>query len=132
MARDKLTIGIFPDVELTAEWPAVRAFLQPAADLHNGRIELDGHQVWTVHDEDARLIAAATTRTTLDGHSEVMLVGGRQFRRWLHPLREVIEAWSRDEGMRAVRAYGRAGWSKVLGWRVLGVVGGSTVYEREL
>jgi hypothetical protein len=132
MGERPVTVGIWPGVEHTRAWPEIAALLQPAADRGDGRIDLDGRQVWTVHDERGNLLAAATTRVTLDGHSEVELVGGRGFRRWLIPLRDLIEAWSRDEGMSAVRAYGRAGWSKVLGWRVLGVVGGSTVYEREL
>jgi len=123
-------IGIWPGVERTREWDRIAPLLQAAADQGDGVIDLAGRHVWTCHDDSGRLLAAATTRTTLDGHSEVELVGGHSFKRWLIPLRDKIEAWSRDEGMRAVRAYGRAGWAKVLGWQVLGVVDGSTVYER--
>jgi hypothetical protein len=127
-----MLIGIWPDVQHTREWDRIVPLLQAAADRGDGTIYLDGRQVWTCHDECGNLLAAATTRTTLDGHSEVELVGGHSFKRWLIPLRDKIEAWSRDEGMRAVRAYGRPGWAKVLGWQVLGVDSGSTVYERRL
>jgi len=126
-----LDIGIFPDVEKGPVWPAVRALLQPAADQADGTICLDGRQVWTVS-EGPRLIAAATTRTTLDGFAEVELVGGSEFRRWLKLLDDLIASWARDEGMYAVRAYGRRGWAKVLGWTVLGERNGFTGYERRL
>lgn len=123
-------IGILPDPASARAWPAIAALLQPAADLADGVIRLDGRQLWTVF--DGRLIAAATTRTTLDRWAEVELVGGRGVRGWLRALDDRIAAWAADEGMTAVRAYGRPGWARLLGWDVLGADGGSTVYERRL
>jgi len=111
-------------------WPDIAALLQPAADLADGIIALAGRQLWTAY--DGRLLAAATTRTTLDGWAEVELVGGSEVRRWLKPLDATIAAWAADEGMTAIRAYGRAGWARLLGWDVLGIDDGSTVYERKL
>jgi len=126
----RLCIGILPNPTSARAWPDIAALLQPAADLADGIIALAGRQLWTAY--DGRLLAAATTRTTLDGWAEVELVGGRDVRRWLKPLDATIAAWAADEGMTAIRAYGRAGWARLLGWDVLGIDDGSTVYERKL
>lgn len=126
-----LDIGIYPKPQHSPYWNDIVAFLEPAVAQGDRPMLLDHELVWTVH-ERGKLLAAATTRVTKDGIAEVMFVGGRDFRRWLKPLDDMIAAWARAEGMRAVRAYGRRGWVKVLGWDVLGVDDGSTVYERRL
>ena len=128
--EQRLCIGILPNPTAALAWPDIAALLQPAADLADGIIALAGRQLWTAY--DGRLLAAATTRTTLDGWAEVELVGGSEVRRWLKPLDATIAAWAADEGMTAIRAYGRAGWARLLGWDVLGIDDGSTVYERKL
>lgn len=131
MAAGALTIGVYPDAKNSRYWPKIVDFLQPAVDQGDRPMLLEHELVWTVHD-GPELLAAATTRITRDGFAEVMFVGGRDYRRWLRPLDDMIAAWASDEGMSAVRAYGRRGWVRVLGWDVLSVDGGSTIYERRL
>lgn len=131
MAAGSLTIGIYPDPEASPYWPQIVAFLEPAVALGKDPMLSEHEMVWTVHD-GPELLAAATTRVTRDGFAEVMFVGGRDYRRWLKPLDDMIAAWAADEGMSAVRAYGRRGWVRVLGWDVLGEIGASTIYERRL
>lgn len=87
--------------------------------------------LWAVF-EDGRPIAAATARVTTDRTVEVILVGGSGFRKWLKPLDELIGAWARDEGATSLRACGRSGWARVLGWKVLGSENGFVAYERDL
>ena len=129
MAAGALIVGIWPGLERTPLWPVARAMLQQAADRGDGIINLDGRHIWTVTD-GRTLVACATTRTTLDGHAEVELVGGTRVREWLAALSDLVCRWAADEGMRSVRAYGRPGWRRILGWDVLGMDDGAVVYER--
>lgn len=124
-------VGVIDDPTNSPCWEEAKTFLEPAAKLGNCPVLGDKHLLWIVA-HDGKLVGAATTRVTLDGHAEVLLVGGRNFRVWLHHLDVAIGQWARDEGMTALRAYGRAGWKRVLGWGCLGESEGSTVYERRL
>jgi hypothetical protein len=111
-------IGIVPEPLNHPDWPAIKAFLEPAAKRGNVPVLETGEQVWAVYDPG--LIGAATARLTVDGFGEVVLVGGRDHRRWIHALDEAIGGAMRDAGMRAVRAYGRKGWVKVLkNWNII-------------
>ena len=106
--------------------------LRPAAE--RGRCDIEqgvAWCVWTVHD-GPDLIAAANVRRTAERAVEVVLIGGTRFRDWLSPLDDVIGRWARDEGATVLRAFGRAGWAKVLGWKVIGKEGDMTGYERLL
>lgn len=127
-----LEIGIVPDPELTPCWSRFKAFLEPAR-VRGGLDSLIGpHELlWGVF-EAGRPIAAATARLTTDKTVEVILVGGSGFRKWLKPLDMRIGAWARDEGATSLHAIGRAGWARVLGWKVIGREGDFTTYERDL
>jgi hypothetical protein len=126
-----LEIGIVPEPETSLLWPQIRAYLQPAADLHDGIIRTEGRLVWGVM-EHGQLLAAATARLTVAGDCEVNLVGGRAFRRWLKPLDEAIGRCAREAGARRMIAFGRPGWAKVLKWQVLGRDGDTVAYGRNL
>ena len=124
----ELLLGCWP-FDITDE---IERLLQPAANLADGVIERGpAWTVFTVHD-GAELIAAANVRRTVDGIAEVVLVGGTRFREWLRPLDDTIGKWARDEGCTALRAFGRKGWAKVLGWQVIGRESGMVGYERAL
>lgn len=124
-----LRIGIVPPDH--PDWAQIEAFLKPAAERGNVPVLEDWHAVWVVYGDD--LLGAATVRRTTGGWGEVVLVGGKDHRRWIHELDDLIGRWLRDEGMTAVRAYGRKGWRKVLtGWTVIGEDNGITAIERPL
>jgi hypothetical protein len=65
---------------------------------------------------------------------EVKLVGGRDHRRWLKNLDNMIGAMARDAGATRLIAIGRLGWLKKLqaiGWAKLGEVDAKTlIYSR--
>jgi hypothetical protein len=112
------------------DWPAIKAFLEPAAKRGGVPILEEHELIWAIYDPD--LIGAATARITVDGFGEVILVGGRDHRRWIHALDEAIGNEMRTAGMKSVRAYGRKGWVKVLkNWNVIHSPLG-VGYEREL
>lgn len=128
-----LEIGVLPDPEQTDFWPEIEAFLRPAADRGNLSELIGEHELCWVVLDGSTLMAAATARWLPEARQvEVVLVGGRDFRRWLKPLDEMIGRWGRDEGAIALRAYGRAGWARCLGWKVIGREGDFTAYERDL
>lgn len=93
---------------------------------------LERHEeVWAIY--DPQLVGAATARLTSDGFGEVILVGGKNFPRWIAPLDALIGEWMALEGMKSVRAYGRKGWRRVLkNWTVIGSDGDAVGYERVL
>lgn len=114
----------------------VRGYLEAAAARSPEPLSiLDGELLWTVRRFDgapvpvAVAVGAATTRVTVDGVAEVILVGGRGLD-WIEPLEAKLVSWARDEGAHTMRAFGRAGWRKVLNWTVAGTRDGITIYER--
>lgn len=130
----RLAIGIWPQVETTRAWPQVEALLLPAAIAGGEVIEVGaGWHVWTVHDGPS-LIGAANVRRC-DGRTvDVVLVGGRDCRRWIGALDERIGDWAWREGADALTARGRAGWGPILarrGWRAA-PAGRAVHYERRL
>jgi hypothetical protein len=126
-----VNIGIIAEPERHRDWPAIKAFLEPAAK-RGGVPVLEPHEeVWAIY--DPQLVGAATARLTSDGFGEVVLVGGRDFRRWLGPLDALLGEWMALEGMKSIRAYGRKGWRRILkNWTVIGSEGDAVGYERVL
>lgn len=127
-----MNIGVLADPQNDPLWPAIEYYLEPAAK-RGGVPVLDENEVlWLVMD-GGELLAAATARLTVDDFGEVVLVGGKDHHRWIHQLDCAIGDWMRREGMKAVRAYGRKGWVKVLrNWAVIGTEQNIAGYEREL
>jgi hypothetical protein len=116
-------------------WPEAEALLEPARARSNEVIDLLGFNelVWAVMDGN-ELLGCATARLTVDGECEVILVGGRDHRRWLKELDERIGAAAAEAGATRMVACGRAGWAKslkALGWASEGE-GRLTAYSREL
>lgn len=125
-----MMIGIIPDPLGHPDWPAIKAFLEPAAKLGRVPVLEENEVVWAVYDPD--LTGAATARLTADGFGEVVLVGGRDYRKWIAGLDRMIGDAMREAGMKSVRAYGRKGWVKVLrDWNIIHSPQG-VGYEREL
>lgn len=127
-----MRIGILPQPERHGDWEAIKALLEPAAIRGGVPVLEENEVVWAIYD-GPDLMGAATARLTHDGFGEVVLVGGRDARDWIHQLDWLIGHWMRREGMTSVRAYGRKGWMRVLrGWHVLGKDNAAVGYERAL
>jgi hypothetical protein len=110
--------------------------LEPARARSDEVIDLLGFNetLWAVLDGDA-LLACATARLTEDETCEVMLVGGRDHKRWLKDLDNTIGAAAAEAGATRMVACGRPGWRKALkavGWNSEGVSSDTTLYSRAL
>ena len=129
-----MQIGSVPNPRDWHLWPQAAAYLEPARKMGGFATAIDPDEaLWVVLDE-GELLACATAWLG-DGFVEVKLVGGRDHRRWLKQLDEVIGAAAREAGATWMQAFGRRGWVKALGvngWDSLGEVDGMTVYRREL
>ena len=126
-------VGILPDPVNHPAWAAISAYLEPAAERGGVPILEEHEEVWIAHTD--RIWGAATARKTTAGYGEVVLVGGEKYRTWIGEMDRAIGAWLKDEGKSAVRAYGRKGWTRVLGkmgWNVIGYNGQNVGYERVL
>lgn len=129
-----MNIGIVPDPVNQPDWPAIKAFLEPAAKRGGVPVLEKDEVVWSIYDETG-LIGAVTARVTLDGFGEIVLVGGRDRKKWLAGLDRLLGKWLAREGMKSMRAYGRIGWRReleALGWRVIGLEGKNMGFERVL
>lgn len=123
-----MIVTIVPDPLNQPDWPAIEAMLAPAA---RGAILDQNEVVWAVY--DGPLIGAATARLTSEGFGEVVLIGGTGFRRWIVELEEMVSRWMRDEGMAAMRAYGRKGWARIgRHWNIIESKRDAVSYEKEL
>jgi hypothetical protein len=129
-----VVIGAVADPRKWDRWPEAEAYLEPARALgdYENCIEPD-EALWIVMD-GKELLAACTARITEHG-CEVMLVGGREYPRWLSQLDFTVGAAAKRAGAKRMTAMGRKGWRKPLlrlGWDTFGEVDGMTVYSREL
>lgn len=129
-----MIIGAVPNPREWTHWKAAEAFLEPAraqggfADV----IEPD-EALWAVMDGD-NLLGCATA--WLQGEiCEVKLVGGRDYRRWLGPLDDMIGRAAAEAGATRLLAWGRSGWTRILrahGWVSIKMDDGSVAYSRRL
>src|SRR5690348_7418782 len=130
-----MQIGFVVDPPKWDRWEEAKALLEPA----RARGDFDSvwepdELLWAVIDGD-ELLACATAWLSVDCYAEVKLVGGREHRRWLHQLDEVIGRSAREAGAARLIAWGRAGWTKslgALGWEASKMADGSVAYSRAL
>ena len=129
-----MNIGSVPNPQEWEHWPQAREYLEPARKLGGFESVIDPDEaLWAVMDGD-ELIACATAWLG-DGFVEVKLVGGKDYRRWLGPLDDMIGAAAKEAGATRLVAWGRSGWTKVLaaqGWETSRMSDGSTAYSRRL
>lgn len=129
-----MQIGSVPAPLEWAHWPEAEAFLEPARKLGGFDSVIDPDEaLWAVMDE-GELLGCATA--WLQGElCEVKLVGGRDHRRWIKELDQLIGRAAREAGASRLTAFGRGGWRKILaaqGWESLKLSDGNTAYSREL
>lgn len=129
-----MIIGSVPNPREWPLWPQAEAYLEPARAQGDFDTVIEPDEaLWVVIDENGLLGCA--TAWLQDERCEVKLVGGREHRRWIAELDQVIGAAAAEAGATHIVAMGRAGWRRTLpalGWAVIGEVDGSTVYRREL
>lgn len=116
-------------------WPEAEALLEPARARGGfpSVIEPD-EALFAVMDGDD-LMAVATAWLSVEQYVEVKLLGGRDYRRWLKTMDDVIGAAARDAGATRLIAIGRGGWVKSLkplGWERIRAVDDHWLYARQL
>lgn len=116
-----MIISILPDPERHPLWDGIKGLLLPAAEMGGVPVLEENELVWVVVD-GGQIIAAATTRVTVDGFAEIILCGGVGHRKWAVELADMICDWAKREGADRVLLSGRKGWARVLGWPIRGEV----------
>lgn len=130
-------ICVIADPQHWEHWEQAKAYLEPARARGGFPAVIDpDEELFAVIDPSDGLLACATAWFSVDGnYVEVKLVGGREHRRWIRQLDEELGRLARLAGAERLIAWGRCGWTKVLprlGWECIGVVDGSTGYQRAL
>lgn len=129
-----MEIGSVPDPLNWTHWSAAEAFLEPARMMGGFETVIEPDEaLWAVMD-GGDILGCATA--WLEGEiCEVKLVGGRDYRRWIAELDEVIGSAAAEAGATRLLAWGRAGWAKTLaarGWEIFKMTDGSVAYSRRL
>lgn len=133
-----MNIGAIADPLSWDRWPEAEALLEPARQRGDFATCLEPDEaLYVVLDGDEILAAATAWLGTSEGerYVEVKLVGGRDYRRWVKQLDEVIGRDACRAGAARLVAIGRRGWLgelKRLGWGSVGELDGSIVYSREI
>lgn len=110
-----MRFSVVPDPKNWEHWEQAKAYLEPAA-RQGGFTEVlePDEELFAVF--DGELLAVATAWFSVDEKFvEVKLVGGKDHRRWLEGLNGMIGACAKEAGATSLRAFGRRGWTKVLG-----------------
>ena len=129
-----MQIGSVPAPLEWTHWKAAEAFLEPARKLGGFASAIEPDEALYAVLDGENLLGCATAWLG-DGFCEVKLVGGRDHRRWIKQLDEVIGADAAEAGATRLTAWGRAGWVKILrahGWESQKMSDGSTAYSRRL
>lgn len=116
-------------------WPEAEALLEPARARGDFPTVIEPDEALFVVIDGDELLAAATAWLSTDKYVEVKLVGGRDHRRWLKQMDEVIGAAARQAGAVRMVAIGRVGWTKILrrnGWAQCQPVEDNWLFERKL
>lgn len=103
-------------------WPKIKPLVEKALDRGFGEWEAGDilgfllsrdMQLWAADD----LSAVAVTQITVYPRvkvCDVLLVGGSGLAEWKNT--KVIENWAREYGCSLMRAMGRRGWARAVGW----------------
>ena len=129
-----MNIGYIPNPRDWEHWPQAEAYLEPARKLGGFNSVIDPDEALWAAMEDGELLGCATAWLG-DGFVEVKLIGGRDHRRWIPQMDELIGRAAREAGASWLHGMGRKGWTKTLlahGWERLGENEGMTFYRREL
>lgn len=111
---------------INAVWDRVRAFLEPAVAVTNGRyttydvyvlLQTSKMSLWVAFDDDGVINGIQVTAIT-DYPSKRALTsvftGGIKLRSWREPMMQMLQSWAKDNGCEVIEGYGREGWVKML------------------
>lgn len=73
-------------------------------------------QLWTWQTSE---IEAVMVTSVCDGTCLVLTMAGKNMKDWL-PCLPIVENWARETGCTEMRIQGRKGWSRALGYEIIG------------
>jgi hypothetical protein len=130
-----MQIGAVQNPRQWDRWLEAESLLDPARKRGDFPSVLDDDEVlFAVMDGD-ELLAVATAWLSTEHYVEVKLIGGRDHRRWLGELGNVIGAAAKEAGAVRMIGIGRAGWLRELkrmGWAKLQPVEDHWLFEKVL
>lgn len=113
-------------------WPHIAHFVKRAVDrqdyhtlgeIYQGLTE-HRYQLWTVDDPEP--VCALITATQYDDdafYCLLLALGGDGFNRWGYSGIRGVERWAKEKGCTEMRIYGRKGWARKLGYKLVGMDG---------
>lgn len=129
-----MEIAYLPEPEAHPLWSAIKALLQPAADIGGIEVYGPGVLVWIAIEGDT--VFAAMTTGLSGTTAEILCAGGTRLNDWLPQWMIVAEEWARNCGAKWIECRGRKGWGRFAeryGWRTAGHDNnGLPVFEKEL
>jgi hypothetical protein len=112
------SLVLIPQEDVNGVWPLVEPFISAAAERGEYSSELlwswatSGEaQLWMAWSDHCEA-AAVTTRLPGD-ICLIAALGGKESGRWM-PLLSDLEAWAKQQGCIAMRAWARKGWARKL------------------
>jgi hypothetical protein len=135
-----MQIRAIPDPTQWERWEEAKALLEPARARGDFPDVIEPDEALFVVMDGDDLMAAATAWLGVHNETgvkyvEVKLIGGRDHRRWLGKLDEVIGKAGAAAGATQMLAIGRRGWMRSierLGWVKHSEMDDQWVYTREL
>jgi hypothetical protein len=134
-----MQIRAIPDPTQWERWEEAKALLEPARARGDFPDVIEPDEALFVVMDGDDLMAAATAWLGVHNETgvkyvEVKLIGGREHRKWLQELDNVIGAAARGAGATRMLAIGRAGWWKTIrhmGWERSGEIEDQQVFTRD-
>jgi hypothetical protein len=129
-----MIVGFLPDADKSDHWPAIKALLDPAAELGGIEAKEDGDLIWVALENG--IVWAAFTVALVAERLELKCAGGTRMWRWVPLLDAALTAFAKDTGKSKLQTRGRLGWKRFgdrLGWAFVGNdERGLPVFEKEI
>ena len=114
----------YPKELIPFVWSEIEGFIEKALkrgsiytkqDIYAGLMD---HRMQAWADKTDRINAVLIT-AIVDDYCLLLTLAGKGMKKWLKYLR-YVEDWAKSEGCKEMRIHGRRGWSRLLGYDIIG------------